>query len=136
MAEDELVEVGLELRATDAMGRSEERLLHVPHRSIGERDDVGCALPDVSLFRGLVGVADFRKGSKPGILSLTIVEPTSMLRSANSVIVSCVKSGITSMRTGPEPVPRRSTATITSVTLRPLSWRLPRSPACGPLIHV
>jgi hypothetical protein len=66
--------------------------------------------------------------SKPFVLSLTIVEPASMFRRSKSVIVSCVKSGMTSMRTRPDAVPRRSTATITSAAFRPLSWRLPLSP--------
>ena len=50
--------------------------------------------------------------------------------------VVALKSGITAMRIRPEVWPRFSTATSTRAARRPLSWRLPRSPAWEPPIHV
>jgi hypothetical protein len=46
------------------------------------------------------------------------------------------KSGITVMRVRPDARPRFSTATMTRAAFRPLSWRLPRRPACVPPTQV
>ena len=51
-------------------------------------------------------------------------------------MVLALKSGITFIRTRPEPLPRLSTATKTSAARLPLSCRLPRRPACSPPTHV
>src|SRR5271169_3763631 len=65
-----------------------------------------------------------------------MVEPGETFWWRKEMMVLPLKSGITFMRTRPEPLPRLSTATRTSAARRPLSCRLPRRPACSPPIHV
>src|SRR6516225_6501482 len=65
-----------------------------------------------------------------------MVEPGETFWTRKGTIVLVLKSGITLMRTRPEPLPRFSTATRTRAARRPLSCRLPRRPACSPPTHV
>src|SRR5215471_6984461 len=58
-----------------------------------------------------------------------MVEPGETFWWRKGRMVLPLKSGITFIRTRPEPLPRLSTATRTSAARRPLSCRLPRRPA-------
>jgi hypothetical protein len=61
-----------------------------------------------------------------------MVEPGATFCVMKPLIVVALKSGMTAIRVRPEALPRFSTATTTSAARRPLSWRLPRSPAWVP----
>jgi hypothetical protein len=68
--EHELVEVGLELLAADAVNRPEQPLLHVAHRTIRERHDALGPVADVALVGRLVDVSGSREAVEAGNLIL------------------------------------------------------------------
>jgi hypothetical protein len=124
VAEDELIQVRLELSPADAMVGADQPLLKVADRAIRERDYRGLPPTQVSrmgLLAGHVAVARLPQRENPLISSVMIVVPAAMFGRANASIVAPVKSGMTSKRNRPEAFPRRSTAATTGAARRPFS---------------
>ena len=132
MPKDELIKVDLELGAAHAEISADQPLLQVSDGAIGERYHRFCALPQVDPQRLRAGDMP-----EPGLLqACESLEAIRVNRRARRYVLpdeavqgGRFESGITVMRRRPEALLRFSTATKTSAARRPLSCRLPRSPA-------
>src|SRR3984893_4418392 len=137
---DELVEVGLELRAAYPVMSADEPLLEVADGAVGEWRHRWRALAQFGsqrLSARDVLEAEFLQASKAfEAVGMNGREPGATFCVMKLLIVVALKSGMTAIRVRPEALPRFSTATTTSAARRPLSWRLPRSPAWVPPTQV
>ncbi len=136
---DELVEVGLELRAADPVMSADEPLLEVADGAIGEWHHRRRALAQFGsqrLSARDVLEAEFLQASKAfEAIGMNGRARSDVLRDEGLIVVA-LKSGMTAIRVRPEALPRFSTATTTSAARHPLSWRLPRIPAWVPPTQV
>jgi hypothetical protein len=136
---DELVEVGLELRAAYPVMSADEPLLEVADGAIGEwhhRRRAFAQFGSQRLSARDVLEADLLQASKAfeaigmnGRARSNVLRDEAVDRRRPEVWDDC-------QRVRPEALPRFSTATTTSAARRPLSWRLPRIPAWVPPTQV
>ena len=124
----ELVQVDLELRLTDPVVRADQPLLQVADRAVRERHHGGRAFAQGAPERlGTPNVFD--AGCLQVLEALQAVGVDRRSRTnvgltwcfTKSIIVVCLKFGITAMRMRPETPPRFSTAVTTIAAFRPLS---------------
>ena len=128
VTKDELLQVDGKLGAADAVVGADQPLLKVADGAVGQRHDRWDASTQVTaqgLRRGETRPRQVRRRTSDHPYRRSSPVPRCV---RNRVRVVALKLGMTPMRTRPEPRPRRSTATSTSA----FSWRLPRSPGCGP----
>jgi hypothetical protein len=124
VAKDEFIQVDLKLRLTDPVVRADQPLLQIADRAVRERHHRSRAFAQGAPERlGTAHVLDARGLQVLEAFQAVGVDRRSRLTCCltKSIIVVCLKFGITAILMRPETPPRFSTATITIAALRPLS---------------